>query len=192
MIRMGIFNDSLISSSFELFLVLWELDIGSIIPFLVEVLDGGLVHVDLWWSQGDTLGQEEVGVTDKGLQNPEEWLLVLVVGLGRDIIVLEVSGSVESDLSGSDSPVLLVHLVPHQNDRDALADPGEILVPLGNVLVGDSGGDIEHHNGGMSSNVVPLSEPSELLLPGGIPQIELDGPSVGVEDDGTHIDSLSG
>ena len=66
----------------------------------------------------------------------------------------------ESDLSGFDSSVLLVDLVSDKDDGDVIADPGEVLVPLGDILVGDSGGDIEHENGGMSSNIVSFSESS--------------------------------
>ena len=50
----------------------------------------------------------------------------------------------ESDLAGLDFSVLLVNLVSDKNDGDVITDTGEILVPLGDILVGDSGGDIEH------------------------------------------------
>lgn len=147
--------------------------------------------MDLRGSQGDTLGQVKIGVTKKGSQDPEEGLLVLVVGLGGDIVVLEVSGSVEGDLSGSDFPVLLVDLVSNEDNGDVLADPGEILVPFGDVLVCDSGGDIKHHNSGIGSNVVSLSEPSQFLLSRSVPEVKLDGSPVGIENDRADINSLS-
>jgi hypothetical protein len=46
-------------------------------------------------------------------------------------------------------------------------------VPVGDVLVGDTGGDIEHDNTTLSVDVVSVTEATELLLPCGIPDIEL-------------------
>ena len=47
-------------------------------------------------------------------------------------------------------------------------------VPVGNVLVGDAGGNIEHDDTALAVNVVTITETTELLLAGGIPNIELD------------------
>ena len=76
----------------------------------------------------------------------------------------------ESDLSGLDLSVLLIDLVSDENDWDVIADSGQVLVPLGNVFVSDSGCDIEHENGCVGANVVSFSETSEFLLSGGIPK----------------------
>ena len=66
----------------------------------------------------------------------------------------------ESDLSGLNFSVLLINLVADQNDRDVIADSGQVFVPLGDVLIGDSGGDIEHEDSGVGSDVVSFSETS--------------------------------
>lgn len=50
-------------------------------------------------------------------------------------------------------------------------------MPVGNVLVGDSGCDVEHDDTALAVDVVSISETTELLLSCGIPDIELD-PSV--------------
>ncbi len=89
----------------------------------------------------------------------------------------------ESNLSGLDLSVLLVDLVSNQDNWDVVADSGQILVPLWNVLVSDSGGDVEHENGSVGSNVVPFSEASELFLASSIPERELDRAVVCVESD---------
>lgn len=47
-------------------------------------------------------------------------------------------------------------------------------VPVGDVLVGDTGGDIEHDDTALAIDVVTIAETTELLLTGGIPHIELD------------------
>lgn len=51
-------------------------------------------------------------------------------------------------------------------------------MPVGDVLVGDTGGDIEHNNTGLAVDVVAITETTELLLTGGIPNVELDGAQV--------------
>ena len=47
-------------------------------------------------------------------------------------------------------------------------------VPVGDVLVGDAGGDIEHDDAALAVDVVAITETTELLLAGGVPHIELD------------------
>lgn len=76
----------------------------------------------------------------------------------------------ESDLAGLNFSVFLINLVSNKNNGDVIANTGEILIPLGDVLVGDSGGHIEHNDGGLSTNVVTFSKSTELLLSSGIPQ----------------------
>lgn len=48
-------------------------------------------------------------------------------------------------------------------------------MPVGNVLVGDAGGNVEHDNTALAVDVVTVTETTELLLTSGIPDIELDG-----------------
>ena len=71
-------------------------------------------------------------------EEPDEWLLELIVGLGRDIVVLQVLLSVESDLLGLNLSVLDINFVSYENNRNVLTNSDEILVPLWDVLVSDS------------------------------------------------------
>ena len=80
----------------------------------------------------------------------------------------------ESDLLGLDLSILDIDLVTNEDDWDVLADSHEILVPLWDVLVGDSGADIEHDDTAVSVDVVAISEATKLLLTGGVPNIEQD------------------
>ena len=124
-------------------------------------------------------------------EEPDEWLFELIVGLGRDVVVLEVLLSVEGDLLGLDLSVLDINLVSDEHDWDVLAHSDKILVPLWNVLVGNSGADIEHDDTALSSNIVSISEPSEFLLTGGIPHVE-QNLSLGSEEwHWVHLDSES-
>ena len=47
-------------------------------------------------------------------------------------------------------------------------------VPVGHVLVGNTGGDIEHDDTALSVDVVTVTETTKLLLTGSVPDIELD------------------
>ena len=58
----------------------------------------------------------------------------------------------ESDLSCLDFSVLGIDFVTNKDDRNIFTDSSQILVPLRNVLVGDSSSDIEHHDSSMSAN----------------------------------------
>lgn len=161
-------------------------------PLLGECLDVVGIHGDFRGLKSECLHEVEIGVSDEGSEDPEEGLFVLVVALGGDVEVLQVSFAVEGDLAGLHLAVLLVDLVADQHDGDVVADPGQVLVPLGHVLVGDACGDIEHQDGGIGADVVAFSEAAEFFLAGGIPEGELDGSVIGVEDDGADLNSLGG
>lgn len=47
-------------------------------------------------------------------------------------------------------------------------------MPVGDVLVGDAGGHVEHDDTALAVDVVAITQTTELLLTSGIPDIELD------------------
>lgn len=49
-----------------------------------------------------------------------------------------------------------------------------LTVPVGDVLVGDAGSDIEHDDTALSVDVVTVAETTELLLASSVPNIEGD------------------
>jgi len=51
-------------------------------------------------------------------------------------------------------------------------------VPVGDVLVCDTRGDVEHDNTALAVDVVAITETTELLLTCGVPDVELDGAEV--------------
>jgi hypothetical protein len=56
-----------------------------------------------------------------------------------------------------------------------ISDPGELrTVPVGDVLVCDTGCDVEHDDTALAVDIVSITKTSELLLSCGIPDIELD------------------
>ena len=84
----------------------------------------------------------------------------------------------EGDGLGLHFPLLDVDLVAREDDGDVLADADEVTVPVGDVFVGDAGGDVEHDDAALSVDVVTVPQSTELLLPCGIPDVELDGAEV--------------
>ena len=87
---------------------------------------------------------------------------------------------------------LHVDLVTAEDDRDVLANALEVTVPVGDVLVGDAGGDIEHDDTALALDVVTIAETTELLLAGGIPDVEADGAEVGGEGKRVDLDTECG
>jgi hypothetical protein len=68
----------------------------------------------------------EGSIADELAGEPEEGLLEVVVGLGRDVVVLEVLFPVEGDGLGLHLALLDIDLVAAKNDGDVLADAGKI------------------------------------------------------------------
>jgi hypothetical protein len=95
-------------------------------------------------------------VADELPREPQEGLLEVVVGLGGDVVVL-----------------LDVDLVAGQDNGDVLADTDQVTVPVGDVLVGDARGDVEHDDTALAVDVVAVAETTELLLSSSVPDIEL-------------------
>jgi hypothetical protein len=50
----------------------------------------------------------------------------------------------------------------------------QLTVPVGDILVSDAGGNIEHDDTTLAINVIPITETSKLLLSCGIPDIKFD------------------
>lgn len=166
---------------------------GSSLVHLVLVLGHkSLVNLDLRRSKGRRGDKLEGRVADELSGEPEEGLLKVVVGFSRDVVVLEVLLSVESDGLGLDLTLLDIDLVTTEDDGDVFANTDKITVPVGNVLVGDTGGDVKHDDAALTVDVVAVAEAAELLLTSGIPDLKLDLTKVGEETKGMDLDTLSG
>lgn len=68
----------------------------------------------------------QLGVADQLASEPQEGLFEVVVGLGGDVVVLEVLLAVEGDGLGLHLTLLDIDLVTAQHDGDTLADTDEI------------------------------------------------------------------
>ena len=65
-------------------------------------------------------------VADQLPRKPEEWLFEVIVGLGRDVVVLQILLAVECDGLGLDFSLLDVDFVASQDDGNVLANANEI------------------------------------------------------------------
>lgn len=50
----------------------------------------------------------------------------------------------------------------------------QLTVPVGNVLIGDAGGYIEHDDTALPVDIITIPKTSELLLSSSVPDIKLD------------------
>ena len=89
---------------------------------------------------------------------PKEGLLKIVIGLGRDVVILEILLAVKHDGLGLDLPVLDVDLVAGEDDGNVLTDADEVTVPVGNVLVGHTRGHVKHDDGALTLSSSQLSK----------------------------------
>ena len=85
-----------------------------------------------------------------------------------------------------------VDLVTAEDDGDVFAHTLEIAMPVGHVLVGDAGGDVEHDDTALTLDVVAIAETTKFLLTGGIPYVEADRAEVGGEGERVHFDTKCG
>ena len=65
-------------------------------------------------------------------------------------------------------------------------------MPVGNVLVGDTGGHVEHDDTTLALNVVTISETTKLLLTGSVPDVEADGTVVRGESERMNLATEGG
>lgn len=86
--------------------------------------------------------------------------------------------------------VLAVNLVAAEDDGDARAHAVEVLVPGEDILVGHTGGDVEHDDSSLTADVVALAEVAETLLAGGVPAVEGELTIVGGESEGANLKAV--
>ena len=107
-------------------ILIWEWGVGSLVEIGLVLVEEGLVDGDFWWSKSWGSDELEPWVAHKLAGQPQEWLLEVVVGLGGDIVVLEVLLAVERDGLGLDLALLHVNLVTDEADWDVLADADQV------------------------------------------------------------------
>jgi hypothetical protein len=150
------------------------------------------IEADLRGGKSDLLNEDEVRLVAELAGEPEERLLKVVVALGRQVIILEALLTVEGDLLGFHFTVTNINLVSNKDDRDGLADANKILVPVGDMLVRLTVGNIEHDDSSISEDVVSITKTPEFLLSGSIPTIETNHTTVRLEIKRMDLNTQSG
>lgn len=84
-------------------------------------VDGNLRRSQRWGSN-----KLEGGVTNELPGQPQEGLLKVVVGLGGDVVILEIFLAMEGDSLGFDLAFLHVDFVSGKDNRDVLANPNKV------------------------------------------------------------------
>jgi len=105
---------------------IWQRHSSSLGHLLLVRVQSGLVDCNLGWCQSWGCDELKSAVSDQFSGQPKEWLLEVVVGLRRDIVVLKVLLSVECDCLGLDLSFLHVDLVAAEDDRDVLANTNNV------------------------------------------------------------------
>ena len=104
---------------------------------------------------------------------------------------LQILFSVKDNCFGLHFPVFNVHLVPTQNYGDVFTDSHQVPVPVWDILVGHSGGNIKHDDATLPLDVVAVSETSKLFLSSCVPHIEADWSPIGVKHQRVHLHAKS-
>ena len=108
--------------SSQFLVVLRQLDGLRLLVFLLQLLQVPAVHPDLWRQQGGDGHELQRRVTHQLLGQPQEGPLKVVVGLGGDVVVLQVLLAVEGDCLGLDLAVPDIDLVAGEDNGDVAAD----------------------------------------------------------------------
>lgn len=175
----------------KIIVVIWKISLGSIVQILLVFGNHGWVHLNLWRSQSWHCNKLEVWISEKLSSEPKERLFEVVVRFRRDVVILEILLTMESDSFGLDFAIFDVDLVSAKNDRNVLAYSGQVAMPVRYVLVGDTSGNIEHNDGTLSLDIISVTKATELLLSSGIPHVETNLSAVGVEDKWVDFDTKS-
>jgi len=75
--------------SLELFIiVIWKGLLFGLLELILELLNLGLIHLNLSGKESRSLDQIEVRVTSQASEKPEERFFILIIALGTYVIVL--------------------------------------------------------------------------------------------------------
>ena len=78
-------------------------------------------------------------------------------------------------------PVLDIHLIAAEDNRDVVTHTHQVTVPVGNILVSDTSCHVEHDDGTLPLDVVAVSQPPKLFLTRSVPHVETYGSAISVE-----------
>ena len=104
------------------------------------------------------LNQIQLRITTKPPSQPDKRLLILVIALSRDVEVLEFVAPVVGNHFSLDFSVLDIDFVPTEDDWNVVTDSTKVPMPFRNVFIGNSRADIEHDDGALPTDIVPVTK----------------------------------
>jgi len=152
-------------------LIVGDGDVGGFFELFLHIRDLGLVDVD-FGGLGKLSDEGQGRLVHQSAGEPQEGLLEIVIGAGGKIVILQITLAVELNVLGLNLSVLNVDLVSDQDNGNVLTHTHDISVPVGNVLVGDTRGDVKHDNGALALDVVSVTKTTELFLTCCVPYVE--------------------
>jgi len=152
-------------------LIVGDGDVGGLLELLLHISNLGLVDVD-FGGLGKLSDEIQLGLVHQSAGEPQEGLLEIVIGTGGKIVVLQITLAMELDVLGLDLSVLDVDFVSNKDDRDVLAHTYDISMPVGNILVGDTGGDVKHDDRALALDVVTIAKTTEFFLASCVPNVK--------------------
>ena len=84
-----------------------------------------------------------------------------------------------------------INFVSTEHDGDVFTNALEIAMPIGDIFVGNSRGDIKHDDTTLALYVIAITETTKLFLTSGIPHIKANGTKVGSECKRVNFDTES-
>jgi hypothetical protein len=138
----------------EVVVFLGQREVLGLVHLLLVGVEDGLIDRHLRWGEGRGGDELEALVADElsgepavlvreisaGKSDLQERLLEVVVGLGRDVVVLQVLLPVEGDGLGLDFALLDIDLVAAEDDGDVFAHADEIACRVSGDQRGEAGG----------------------------------------------------
>merc|ERR1719446_154129 len=192
--RLTLYSDTIFqrpvptASASQVIVVISDGHVLCFLQLLLVLSNQVLVNLNLW-CLGELTHKLKVWLIGEPASEPQERLLEVVVAPGAQIVVLQVSFPVKLDILGLDLPVLHINLVAYKNDGYVLANSYNVAMPVRDVLIRDTRGHVEHDDGTLALNVVPVTQPAKFLLARCVPHIEGKGTTIGCEFQWMDLDA---
>jgi hypothetical protein len=120
-------------------LFVWQRHGRSFGHLLVVLVKLCLVDLDFGRSKSGRSDEIELRIADEFSGQPEEGLLKIVVGLGRNVVVLQVLLAMEGDGLRLDLALLDVDLVAAEDDGNVFADTDKVTCEILSVQLSRCG-----------------------------------------------------
>merc|ERR1712087_571744 len=117
------------------------------------------------WRLGKLSHELQLRLVGQAPSQPQKRFFEVVVAPRAEIVVLEIAFTVKLYVFGLDLPILHVDLVADEDDWNVLAHAADVSMPVWNILVGDAGRHVEHDDGALALDVIPVTQTAKFSCP---------------------------